>query len=395
LANSNNFWSGSGANPVGLTPLGLYDDDDVFVEDAPKVASWVAIRLGYPGVQVELTDTQIYAFFEESITEYSAQVNEFNMRDNMFSLQGSSASGSITQKLIKGSPLPYVVELTAQYGTEAGVGGDVDWKKGWIDCADGQQEYDLQSLWAAVSESGNRIEIRRVFHQRTPAVSRGGYAWSTDAGGTSTDGRTYLLGEFGWAGYDGALNYDGSQYMMMPIYDTLLRVQGIELNDTVRRSQFSFELINNKIKIFPMPASGDRLYFQYLVTKDKAASAIESGSANSVVSDYSNAPYTNMLYSNINDVGKNWIRKYTLAISKASLGRILSKYEQIDIPDGSVRLDGADLRREAEQERQTLWQQLRESLSEVGRERQMEKTAKNEQNMKDMLAKVPLGVWIG
>lgn len=390
-----NFWPGSGSMPSGLTPLGLYDDDDSFVEDAPRVASWVATRLGYPVMTVELTDSQIYACFEEAINEYSSQVNEFNMRENMLAIQGTPTGSNLTHTLVKSSGLPYIIEISEQYGTEAGVGGNVDWKKGYITTKPGQQEYDLQTLWAAVSESGNRIEIRRVFHERTPAVSRGGFGFG-EAGIGPNDGQNYLLGEFGWAGYDGGLNAAGGattgQYLMMPIFETVLRTQSIEFNDIIRRSQFSFEIVNNKLKIFPMPSSEYRIFFQYLVKKDRTASSVQSG----VVSDFSNAPYQNMTYSRINDVGKNWIRKYTLALSKESLGRILGKYENLPTPDAQgVRLDGPQLRAEAQQEKDTLWQQLRETLEETGRAKQMEKMAQTEEKAQELLRKAPLLIYVG
>ena len=400
------WWAGSGSSPIQNTSLGIYENDDRFVEDAPKIAAWACSRLGYPVMSIEMTDRQLYDCFEEAITEYSAQVNEFNMRENMLALQGvpTTAITNFSGKVIQGTALPYIVELSDMYGTEAGVGGKVDWKKGYIDCAAGQQEYDLQSLWASVSESGNRIEIRRIFHDRTPAVSRGGFGFGPSTGGPS-DGQTALLGEFGWAGYDGGLNAFGGaggssmgMFLVMPMFETLLRTQAIEFNDQIRRSQYTFELINNKLKLFPRPEFNERMWFQYTVTKEKYAAQI-SGSSNTctdqtVVSDYSNAPYNNILYSNINDVGKRWIRRYTLALVKESLGRILSKYENIPIPNSEVRLDGPTLRQEAEREKDTLWEQLREALEQTGKKEQLTKVNENEENANEILNRVPKFIYI-
>lgn len=390
------FWPGSGSVPA-TSSLGVYMPDPTFQSEAPSVAKWIAGRLGYPVMAVEMTDVQLYDCFEQSILEYSSQVNEFNMRENMLNLQGASTGSSITQRLVRGSPLPMVVEISAQYGTEAGTGGNVDWKKGYIDCNNNQQEYDLQALWGAISESGNRIEIRRIFHERTPAISRGGFGFG-DIGAGPTDGTNNLLGEFGWAGYDGGLNgFAGAattgQFLVMPVYETLLRIQAIEFNDTIRRSGYSFELINNKIKIFPPPGGGDRLYFQYLVKKDKMASDINP--SGDIISDYSNAPYTNMVYTQINDVGKQWIRKFALALAKETLGRILSKYEGIPIPNSDVRMDGSILRQESKDEKDTLWDQLRETLEEAGRAAQMKKASENEENSQKILMKAPTLIYIG
>jgi hypothetical protein len=391
------FWPGSGSNPIGKTSLGIFDDDDCFVDDAPKVAKWVAGRLGYPIMDVEMTDVMIYDCFEEAITEYSAQVNEFNIRENLFALQGMSTGSSFTQRQIKGSPLSIIIELSTAYGTEAGSGGDTDWKTGYIDTTSGVQEYDLQALWGTVSESSSRIEIRRIFHNRTPAISRGGFGFG-DAGVGPTDGSNNLLGEFGWAGYDGGMGSTAGggtigAFLVMPIYETLLRTQAIEFNDIIRRSQYTFEIHNNKVKFMPVP-SGERIFFQYTVKEERLANGVQVGTYD-VVSDYSNAPYTNMQYRFINDVGKRWIRKMTLVLAKETLGRVLSKYESIPSPDAEVRLDGATLRQEATQEKEILWDQLRETLEEAGRAKQMEKAAQNEENAQGVLKKAPNMIYIG
>lgn len=394
------LWAGSGSSPIGNTSLGIYDADPQFIQDAPRVAAWACQRLGYPVMDIELTDSQLYDCFEEAITEYSAQVNEFNLRENMFALQGAplTASGNLTHTLVVTNPLPYIIEVSQMYGTEAGVGGLVDWKKGFVDMVAGQQEYDLQNLWAAVSESGNRIEIRRVFHERIPAIARGGFG-SGDVGGGPGDGQSYLLGQFGWAGYDGGLNTAGGatmgQFLMMPLFETVLRTQAVEFNDQIRRSQYSFELINNKLKVIPIPTWDDKIWFQYTVKADKFASITSGSVSGSVISDYSNAPYNNMLYMNINDVGKRWIRRYTLALVKESLGRVLSKYEELPIPNANVRMDGPILRQEAEREKTTLWEQLRETLLETGRKAQMEKMRDNELFAQEILRLSPLLIYIG
>jgi hypothetical protein len=396
------FWQGSGSAVV--TSLGIFDDEDAFSNDAPLIAAWVCSRLGYPIMAVELQSTQLYDCFSEAILEYSAQVNEFNMRDNMLGLQGRTTASSLTHQLITGGPLPMIIELSEAYGTEAGAGGNVDWKRGFIDTTMGQSIYDLQALWANPSESGNRIEIRRIYHDRAPAIVRGGFGYG-DIGAGPTDGTNNLLGEFGWQGYDGGLNsFGGSgtagQFIVMPVFETLLRTQAVEFNDQVRRSQYSFELINNKIRLFPLP-TGERLWFEYLVKQDKfgaqsatsgSAAAGSTGTPGSVVSDMSNAPYNNMPYGTINDVGRRWIQKMTLALAKETLGRILSKYESIPAPNlnDGFRMDGPTLRQESEKEKATLWEQLRESLEQSARHAQLEKAKDNELNSQEILKLAPM-----
>lgn len=396
------FWSGS-TSVIGKTPFGYFDNDTDFEVEAPKIADWIAKSFGYPVMQVELNEQLIYAMIEEAVTEYSSQVNEFLMRDNMLYIQGiptasgygvDNVGGGITQDLIQGGPLPYVISISQTYGEEAGAGGNVDWKRGYITTAQGVQEYDLIASWSFVSESGNAIEIKRIFHDRTPAISRGGFGFG-DTGVGPTDASNNLLGEFGWAGYDGGLNgtagnSTAGQFMIMPVYETLERVQAIMFNDEIRRSQFSFELINNKLKLFPVPfENGFNVYFEYIVTNDRTGQQVNP--SGSVVADVSNAPYTMMTYANINDVGRRWIRKFALALAKITLGNIRSKYEAIPSPGAEVRLDGLTLRQEGMQEKEVLYGQLRESLQESGRHAQMLKADENEAHAARIMSRVPMG----
>jgi hypothetical protein len=165
-------WPGSGSAPVGKTPFGIYDNNSQFMLDAPRAADWAAKRLGYPIVDVELREENFYACFEEAINEYSRMINEFNIRENMLILAGTDATEDVTQKYIKAAPLAYFIEMSKNYGTEAGAGGNVDWKRGYIDVAMNQQDYDLDELWAQCNENGAGIEIKKIFHYRPPAAAR-------------------------------------------------------------------------------------------------------------------------------------------------------------------------------------------------------------------------------
>ena len=167
------IWPGSGSSPINNTPFGLYDDDPDFIDDAPKFASWCAKRLGYPIMSIELQDVQFYACLEESISEYSSQVNSFNIRENLIHLQGqpTGSDNNVTHKRVT-SNFGRSIQLSEQYGTEAGVGGSVTLKTGSISVNSGSQVYDLQELWGSVSESSKRMEIRKVFYDASPAVVR-------------------------------------------------------------------------------------------------------------------------------------------------------------------------------------------------------------------------------
>lgn len=373
-------------NPNGLTPFGFYDSDLKFQQEAPDVAVFVARRLGYPVVDVELTHKQIYACLEEAITTYSNQVNQFNAREYMLTMQGASTSLNITQRNIIGSPIPQLVKLSAHYGTEAESGGNVTMKKGFISASAYQQSYDLKSLWADPYESGSALEIRRIYHYMPPAIAR-----YYDPFATTGLGLTNLMSEFGFDGYSPPVTF-----VMMPAYEDLLRIQAIEINDMIRKSQYSFTVSNNVIKFAPIFKTNTVIWFDYYVIKDKQSgdALLQSGSENSVVSDFSNIPYKNIQYNNINEMGRLWIYRYTLALAKELLGLIRSKYEQIPIPDATIKMDGDTLRREAAQEKEGLLKEIRETLEETGYKAQMKKQVENSEALQTIFMHIPSPIFI-
>jgi len=379
------IWPGSGSAVSESTPFGVFDNDSEFQTEAPQFAKWCAQRLGYPIMAVELQDAQFYACFEESISEYSAQINQFNIRDNLLSLQGQPTSSNFTHKRLART-MGETIKLSKQYGTEAGVGGDIDIKKGSISVTSGSQEYDLNATFAEASESGNAIEIKRVYYESTPAMQRFFDPYATTGYGTIN-----MVEGFGFGDYSPAVSFT-----LMPLYEDLLRVQAIELNDSIRKSAYSFTLTNNKLRVFPDPEENRRLYFDYVVTSDRdnPLQTEYSGSAD-VVSDFSNAKFDFMTYSHINDVGKQWIRKYGLALSKELLGIIRSKYGSIPIPNADTTLDGDTLRSEASAEKETLVTQLREMLEQTSRKALLEADKDEAEFLQEKLQKVPYPIYIG
>jgi hypothetical protein len=382
------IYPGSSSFFPGQTPFGIYDDDYVFQDDAPKMALWCARRLGFPIQNVELQDENFYACFEESVSEYSAQVNQFNIRNDLYSLKGRDTGTNYSGKLVEGSILPHLVQISDAYGTLVGVGGNTEIKKTKITLTPGQQVYDLDTLISAVSESSNRIDVSKVYFEATPAINRFFDPYSVSGQGTLN-----LIDEFGFGSYSPA-----AQFVLMPVFEDLLRIQHIEFNDQIRKSAHTFNIIDNKLTIFPRPTTTTitthpNLYVDYFVRKDFIANSTSVKS--NVVSDFSNAGYDFIQYTTINDVGKQWIRKYTLALVKELLGAIREKYSTIPIPGSEISLDGAALRSEAQTEKEALMTQLRETLEELSRKVQFENKANEAKQQQEMLQKVPLAIYIG
>ena len=377
------IYPGSSSFSEGDTPFGTYDSDSIFASEAPKVAQWVAKRLGYPVQNVELVDENLFACFEEAISEYSGQVNQFNIRNNLDTLKGNPTGSNYSGKLVQGTNLPELIGISDAYGTLAGAGGNTDVKKGSIDLVANQQIYDLDTLWSNVSESSNRIDVVKVFHEPTPAINRFFDPYSVSGQGTLN-----LIDEFGFGSFSPA-----AQFILMPLYEDLLRIQAIEFNDQFRKSAHSFNITNNKLQIFPIPTTNGKLWFEYFVRKEFIQNS--TSVTDNVVSDYANVGYDFIQYSRINDVGKQWIRKYTLALAKELLGAIREKYSSVPIPGSEISLDGAALRAEAQTEKDALIEQLRENLEELSRKNQFE-IRNNEANyQQEMLRKVPLTIYVG
>ena len=378
------IWQGSSSFASGQTPWGLYDSDSSFASDVDKFADWCARRLGYPIMSVELQSGSFYACFEESVTEYSAQVNQFNIKDNLLHLTGQTTGSNITHKRVTPT-MGRSVFLSKQYGTEAGVGGDVPYYSGSLSIHSGSQTYDIDKLFTDANV-GEAIEIKRIYYEANPAMQRFFDPYATTGYGTIN-----MVEGFGFGNYSPAVSFT-----LMPLFDDLLRVQAIELNDSIRKSAYSFTLQNNKLRLFPDPEENQTLWFEYVKVSERDNPLITeySGSAD-VVSDYSNVPYDNMEYQFINDVGKQWIRKYGLALTKELLGIVRSKYGTIPIPNSETTLDGDTLRSEASAEKDSLITQLREILEQTSRKALLEADKDESEFLQEKLNKVPYPIYIG
>ena len=371
----------TGSTTTRPTPFGYYDSDAIFKIEADKVADWCARRLGYPIMDVELQDINFYAAFEEATTEFSTQVNMNNAKDYMLTLIGTSTTNQLSQNPITPN-LGRTITMAKGYGSEAGSGGTVDWKKGYVDLVPGTQTYDLDVLWANVSESGKEIEIKRVYHDFTPAIVRYFDPYVGTGAGTQQ-----LLDSFGWGSYSPAVSF-----LVMPLYADLLRMQAIELNDTIRKSNYSFELRNNKLNLFPIPTAPYKLWFEYIVTEDRNAPV--SGSSTGSVSDLSNVPFDRIQFGSIKDIGVQWIYKYTLALVKEMLGLVRGKYSIVPIPGSETTLNGTDLMAQGREDKTTLITELQTLLQSMTRQGQMEQEVAVANALQTQLSKVPLYIYI-
>jgi len=380
------IWPGSSSFFPGDTPFGFYDNDYEFQLEADKIASWCARKLGYPLSDVELQPVNFYTCFEEAVTEYGAQLNTYNIRDNMLNLYGAATGSNLSGKKIS-SNFGGIIELSEEYGVEAMSGGNVTYYTGSITMTAGQQIYDLTDADVVTLESGtpgtDPIEIKKLFHEAPPALTR-----FFDPFIGSGIGTQQMLDSFGFGNYS-----PGVSFMMMPIYADMLRLQAIEFNDQVRRSAYSFQITNNRLRVFPIPdgQNVETIHFEYIKKSDRS-NPLKGNTG--TISDFSNVPYNNVVFENINDVGRQWIRRYTVALAKEMLGLIRSKYSALPIPNSEITLNGSDLLSAAQTEKEGLITELKETLDTMSRQAQLERKQAESDSLQSQINKIPLLIYM-
>jgi len=395
------IWNGTTNFIAGQsTPFGFYDDDLSFQEDAPKVARYCAEKLGWPVLDVELDERQFYTAFEEAVTAYGKEVIEAITAETISSQLGGSASGNAVNQTIFRPSLQRTIQFSAQYGTEAGVGGPITLRDKMIDLVANQQKYDLTTL---VNEGP--IEIRKIFYEAPPAILR----YFDPYAGTGT-GVQSLMDSFGFGAYSPGVNF-----LLMPASFDVARIQAIEFNDQIRKAGYSFEVHNNELTLFPVPKVAGKLKIQYYKISDKVNSYIDdtvsiAASANSggsvqgsgggtsssgITTNISNANAQNLVYSEINAIGRQWIYKYAAATSKEILAYVRGKYETVPIPGSEARLNAADLLSDARTEKQTLIETLKATMQTASMTNQLQLQATNTQYINDALQGVPMLIFVG
>ena len=405
------IWPGSSS--FGLvadpTPFGFYDFDEAFREDSDKVAHWCVQRLGYPLVDIELQDINLYSCFEEAVNEYGAQVYNATIIYNFGSLVATSTGSSLNNIVVDSNygSVPYGVGSVGGMDNAGGSGVRGRTFSGSIDILQGQQWYDMydpatsnSTVATLEDDEGNfvatsgSITITKIYHEAPAAINR----YFDPYAGTGT-GIQSLMQSFGFGNYSPGVNF-----MLMPLYFDVLKLQAIEFNDQIRKSGYHFELENGRyLKIWPIPTSNYKLWYDYKNSYDpltgNSLSQDTDNDGNSkptdLITDLSNAPYKAPVYSFINEPGKQWIRKYTLALAKEMLGSVRGKYQTVPIPGAETTLDHSRLLSEAVAEKADLVEKLRTDLEMTSKEKVLERETKEKDNKRAGAANDPMFIYIG
>jgi len=327
-------------------------------------------------------NTFIYYFPTQQLVEGGSSLFSGSLTIPTTYIQSNFDPG-LNDKLISNNLTTITSRIASDYGAEAGVGGNYEVKKGVLKTIAGVQDYDLNA-WAAASASlsgSDSIEIRRVFYEESPAIAR----YFDPYAGTGT-GIQSLLESFGFGQFSPGINF-----MLMPISFDAMKLQAIELNDQIRKSAYSFDLVNNQLRIFPVPHQDRNYHFEYVKLSQK--SKVVRDNRTNVVTDIMNVPYRNPLYMNINTVGRLWCFKYTAAICKEIEGEIKSQNDFFT--SGNISMPkGAELLTSSRKEKEDLIIELKEMLNEVSRRGQLERKQIESGFTRDTLQQVPLPIYI-
>ena len=378
------IWPGSSSFDASLTPFSFYDSDNSFQTDAVNVADWCAKRLGYPLVDIELQAANFFTAFEEATNEYGAQLYNFQIINNFQSLEGNPTGSNYNNQLITPN-LGGTINVSEQYGNEVdGGGGDYELLTGSLSVKTGVQRYDLLTVASSSLSGSEAVYIKKIKHYQPAAINR----YFDPYAGTGT-GIQSLMQTFGFGNYSPGVNF-----MLMPLSFDVAKIQAIELNDTIRKSGYHFNIEDNRyLRLFPIPNKDYTLHFEYQL-KSVANDPIKN-SASNLITDISNVPYSNPTYAYINEPGRQWIRRYALALAKEMLGSVRGKYQSIPIPGSETTLDYARLLSEASAEKTALIEELKELLGETTRLKQLERKNQEAQQTQETFYKVPYHIYIG
>ena len=192
---------------------------------------------------------------------------------------------------------------------------------------------------------------------------------------------------------------DDSTFEIIPPWQNKLQAMAFEDAIYTRNSHFSYEIKNNKLRISPTPAQGrgpDKVWIEFYI-KDNAWEENPDGPDSGIngVNNMNTIPFDNLPYNNINSIGKQWIRRFALAVTKGTLGQIRSKFGSIPIPNESVNLNGTDLIAQSKEEQDKLREELKTVLEDLTYVKMAESDAAFMESTSKILTQIPNPVIVG
>ena len=362
--------------------FGTFSTDADFQSDANGMVKYTFTKLGGNVLGVELSHLDVHQSLEEAAFEYSQMVNSYQAKSALADILGGT-TGSLSGQQNKLARLNNALaKRKAQaFSSEVGLGGTKTLYSGSISLVANQQAYDLKVLLSAsgLVASGSRIEVKDLFHFSPTAAYR---FFDTSSA------INYLNNEFKFESFT-----PETVFYLLPVWEDVLRAQSLHTSHSVRRSNYSFDIVNNVVRIFPVPSATRTLFFTYYLVD--ANPWDNSDPLTNGIANLSNVPFGNIAYSNINSIGRQWIRRFCFALCKELLGLNRGKVGNIPVPNSEVILNSQDLLLSAREEQQSLRQELRDLLEETTYQNLMIKESESVEALKNIWARLPLGIYVG
>jgi hypothetical protein len=400
------------SNPL---PYGIYitkaptsDASGAFISGAVDQVAYVYQKLGGDILDIELSEYQVYAAYEEAVLEYSYIVNIHQAKNSVSDLLGNP-TGTFDQdgEIVNGQALSgsniemryprfnfeYPKRVGNTMATEGGFGGDVPIYSASFDTVNGQQDYDLQTIISSSANSetslfynkvgDNKVTIRKVFY-KTPAAMWRFYGYY---GGLNTVGNMSYYGQYA----------DDSTFEVIPVWQNKSQAMAFEDAIYTRTSHYSYEIKDNKLRLFPqsISISPSKMWVEFSVKSSAWEEAGDNDTGVKGINNMNTLPYENIEYLNINSIGKQWIRRFALALCKEMLGNIRSKFATIPIPGNNVTLNGPSLVTEGKAEQTALRDELKTVLDEMTYPKLAAQTAEVVDNTTKTMQGTPLPVFMG
>lgn len=395
-------------------PFGTYASTDYWTEEevnlflsgAADQVGYVYQKLGGEILNLEITDAQVYASYEEACLEVSYLANIHQSKNILSNVLGATTgtfnhdgqiretSGNINSETKLNTRYPkfdfaYARRVTEGVSEEVGIGGTQTVYSASIDIIPDQQDYDLQNLLAGSGAdfealaNNNKLLIKKVYYKTSQAM------WN-------------FYGYYGAINVVGNLaNYgqysDSSTFELVPVWQQKLQAMAFEDSIKTRTSDFGYKLRGNKLRLFPIPSNltPNKIWVEFVIPSD---TWVEDDSAKigvQGVNNLMNIPFDNYPYKVINSIGKHWIRRYSLALCKEMLGYTRSKFGTIPIPGNEINLNGTDLISQAQTEMKELRDELKAVFDELIYDKLMESDVAIMNASNEVMKNVPLGIYVG
>lgn len=359
---------------------------------------FVKRRLGDDVLSVELTKKEIWACFEEACVEYARLVHEMKIQSELVNVLGLPTGSTDLTNIYPRQSLEFLIRQAEPYATEAYLGGSYDAQLGYINLIGGKQDYNIytdildavsgSNLWLGIpSASRGKMRIVEVFHFEPLAAQQSLL--------NASNITNFLATNFNYESY-----VNSTVFYTLPVFEDVLRRGMLETAFRVRRSNFSYDIIGSNLRIYPIPSTDLQLgkLFVKVFAKpnnslDPSAIGAGTGFTDSTlygISGPSNVPLDNLPFSTITQPGRQWIRQYTLALARETLGLIRSKFDTIPIPNADLKLNGDSLKTDAREDQNRLRDQLVEWLSKLTNQALLEAQAALATSLQTQLKFVPM-----